>query len=85
MLLSPAGSQFQCLDNEYMCRRIDACVPWTSVCDGISDCTDGSDEDEVACPHTAATIATTTATSTGEGFSAIKLVLFLGPVSSVRQ
>ena len=36
----------KCTENSFKCAN-DQCVPSTKVCDGTSDCYDGSDEAEI--------------------------------------
>lgn len=43
----PAGDH-RCQDNQFQCKN-KMCIPVSSHCDGVEDCSDGSDEDDEIC------------------------------------
>lgn len=46
-LFCPAGDH-RCQENQFQCRN-KKCIPVSWHCDGVSDCSDGSDEDAETC------------------------------------
>lgn len=47
VLVCPAGDH-RCPDNQFQCKN-KKCIPVSWHCDGVSDCSDGSDEDADMC------------------------------------
>jgi secreted trypsin-like serine protease len=45
----PVPSSSRCLDNKWQCAISGQCIDISSVCDGIPNCEDNSDEDEMYC------------------------------------
>lgn len=47
--LNPATHQ-SCTNDEYACSNGE-CIPQSAVCDNVTDCSDGEDEQECSCAH----------------------------------
>ena len=43
-----SGSK-RCSQNEFLCKRVNECIPRLFLCDGDADCRDGSDEWKTFC------------------------------------
>lgn len=44
-LIEPDCKKFKCKCGDYRCQTLNYCIPIERICDGISDCVDGDDEE----------------------------------------
>eukprot|EP00038_Savillea_parva_P001159 m.101917 g.101917 ORF g.101917 m.101917 type:complete len:675 (+) comp10412_c0_seq1:1369-3393(+) len=57
---TPTTTPFSCSAGEFQCTDANFCVAPASICNGVDDCPDGSDEDGPQCTTMSTTVGTTT-------------------------